>query len=165
MLEPVSISAFALSTPITQKNITPAINAPSGAIYIDEKSSNVPKIFPSSTNKPIANATIHTPITAIFLSICKLFCIASIGTSNKHTSVVIDAQINDIKNNIANTQPKGINLNTDGNVINNSGGPDAGSRPNANTEGIITSAAVNAAIVSNNTVFLAPSIISISLPK
>ena len=106
MLEPVSISAFALSTPITQKNITPAINAPSGAIYIDEKSSNVPKIFPSSTNKPIANATIHTPITAIFLSICKLFCIASIGTSNKHTSVVIDAHINDIKNNIVGTSKK-----------------------------------------------------------
>ena len=84
------------------------------------------------------------------------------GTSNKFIREVIDANKTDIKNITPNNLPNGINLNTDGIVINKSGGPDAGSRLNAKTAGIITSPAKNAPNVSNITVFFALDMISTS---
>ena len=76
---------------------------------------------------------------------------------------VIEANKTDTKNIIPKSLPNGINLNTDGIVINNSGGPDAGSKLNAKTAGIITNPAKNAPKVSNITVFFALDIISTSL--
>ena len=70
-----------------------------------------------------------------------------------------------MKNTMANNCPKGINLKTEGSVIKSKGGPAAGSKLKAKTAGIITSAAVIAANVSNITVFLAQLYTSISLFK
>ena len=67
-----------------------------------------------------------------------------------------------MKNTMANNCPKGINLKTEGSVIKSKDGPAAGSKLKAKTAGIITSAAVIAANVSNITVFLAQLDTSIS---
>ena len=66
------------------------------------------------------------------------------------------------KNNIDSICPAGIDLKIVGSVINNNGGPDIGSKPNANTAGIITNEANNADIVSNIAVLIAALGISIS---
>ena len=79
----------------------------------------------------------------------------STGPSNMFIEELIAANNTLKKNNTISICPPGIALNIVGIVINNSGGPDAGSNPKANTAGIITKEANNAAMVSSIAVLTA----------
>ena len=106
--------------------------------------------FPFSRKTPHSAAAVITRPTDTGREKPKRSCIISIGVSSRFTSEVSIAA----KNIIANIMPPVISRKIIGSVMNMSGGPEAGSRPNANTAGMTTIAASMAASVSKTAMFI-----------
>ena len=105
-----------------------------------------------SINRPTATAAPHASRTAAFRLSLRRVCAASETASSIFASEVMPANSTEIKKKNANRRPNGICWNTRGRVMNSSLGPEAGSRPNANTLGRMAKPASIAAQVSSTAV-------------
>ncbi len=134
---PSGISRFSAKKLIKSKKLYPNINT-----------SFITGPLAKEQGIPIKNKIVDIIIVAFFLSILKVSITNATTTSSNDMADVNAANKINMKNKIPKNCPKGIESNTEGNVINMRLGPAPGSNPKANTAGNTANPARRATAVS-----------------